>query len=471
MELRQRVLQFVQKEGLIPGEETLLVGVSGGPDSVCLLHILNQLEEALGVSLHVVHLNHMLRGAAGYADADYVSLLAQRLGLPATVESRDVLAYKQKHRLSLEEAARQIRYDFFAEVAASLGARRVALGHTADDQMETILMHLVRGSGLAGLRGMQPLTRWRSPANGACLTVVRPLLEVTRKETEAYCQAHALEPRSDLSNYCPDHMRNCFRHELVPWLESFNPNVRAALLRTARVARDAISYLEQQLSLIWDQVVREQPDGLLLDARAVATLHPALKQHLMRQVVEHLRGEPTDIESVHIENMLEALSKPAGKRLYLPGGLVLHVGYDTCLVSQAPLDACNLSPLEGEYRFNLDGETVLPGWRVKSAITTCPPLRPTSHSFRAHLDLDAAGRVLLVRRRRPGDRFQPLGMKQPKKLQDFMVDAKIPRALRDHVPLVCSPEQIVWVVGWRIAEQVKIKDTTQETISLEFQRL
>ena len=242
-DLRQRVLQSIRKEDLIPSGETILVGVSGGPDSVCLLHILDHLKETLGVSLHVVHLNHMLRGAASDADADYVSLLAQSEGLPATVEARDVLAYKREHGLSLEEAARQARYDFFAEVATSLGARRIALGHTADDQMETILMHLVRGSGLAGIRGMQPLTFWRSPASVTCLRLVRPLLDVAREETEAYCQAYALEPRSDLSNYSLDYTRNRFRHELVPLLESYNPNVGAALLRTARAAADAVSYL------------------------------------------------------------------------------------------------------------------------------------------------------------------------------------------------------------------------------------
>ncbi len=301
-ELRQRVLQSIREEGLIPGGETILVGVSGGPDSICLLHILDHIKETLGVSLHVVHLNHMLRGAASDADAGYVSRLAQSLGLPATVAARDVPAYKREHRLSVEEAARQVRYDFFTEVAASLGARRIALGHNADDQMETILMHLVRGSGLAGLRGMQPLTFWRSPASGACLTVVRPLLEIARKEIDAYCQAYALEPRSDSSNYSLDYTRNRFRHELVPLLESYNPNVRAALLRTARAAADAVSYLEEQLSLIWDQVAREQPNGILLDAKALAALHPALRRHLLRRVLERLRVDVTDVEVPQCED-------------------------------------------------------------------------------------------------------------------------------------------------------------------------
>jgi len=470
-DLKQKVLDFIQKKGLLQGEEMLLVGVSGGPDSVCLLHLLHQLKETLGVSLHVVHLDHRLRGAASDADARYVSRMAQRLGLEATVEGRDVLAYKREHRLSLEEAARRVRYDFFAEVAKSLGARRIALGHTADDQVETILMHLVRGSGVAGLRGMQIVTRWRAKASGTSLIVVRPLLEVSRDEIETYCMAYDLEPRSDFSNYSLDYARNRFRYELLPLLQSYNPNVRAALLRTARAAADELSFFEEQLSPVWDQVVREQPDGLLLDTGQALSLHPALLRHLLRRAVEELLGDLTDIEAAHIEKMTAMLSKPAGKRLSLPRGLVFSAGYDGCMLTLGIPEGCPLPPLEGEHRLELGGETLLPGWRVRSGIISHLPEKANSGGFEAYLDLDRAGEEILVRPRRAGDRFQPLGMEQPKKLQDFMVDAKIPREWRDSVPLVCSPEQILWVVGWRIDERAKVTPETKRVLCIEFERV
>ncbi|MFQ5925511.1 MAG: tRNA lysidine(34) synthetase TilS [Dehalococcoidia bacterium] len=469
-DLRRRILRSIQREALIEGE-TLLVGVSGGPDSVCLLHILCQLKQTLGLVIHVVHLNHMLRGAASDADARYVSQLAQRLGLAATVEERDVLAYQREQRLSLEEAARRVRYDFFAGVATSLGARRIALGHTADDQVETILMHLVRGSGLAGLRGMQAITLWRSGQSGASVSVLRPLLEVTREETEEYCRAYDLEPRTDFSNYALDHTRNRFRYELIPLLQSYNRNIGAALIRTARAAADDLSFLEEQLCLVWDGVVREQPNGLLLDTKAAASLHPALRRHLLRRVLQELLGDLAAIESSHIEKMMEALSKPAGRRLSLPQGLVFHVGYDTCLVTKGAFDTCPFPPLEGEKGIDLPGETILPGWRVKASIAPYLGGKADAAGFRAYLDLDEAGTNLLLRGRRAGDRFQPLGMEQPKKLQDFMVDAKIPRAWRDCVPLVCSPEGILWVVGWRIGERARVRDSTKQLLSLEFERV
>ena len=464
--LRQRVLQFIREQGLIEGEEVLLVGVSGGPDSVCLLHILSQLKETLGVTLHVAHLDHMLRGADSAADSRYVSDLAQRLGTPATVERRDVGAYQQERRLSLEEAARKVRYDFYCEVAEVTGAKRIALGHTKDDQVETILMHLVRGTGLAGLRGMQPITT-RQGREGALL-LVRPLLEVTRAETEEYCRAHELEPRKDFSNYSPAFLRNRFRYELIPLLESYNRNISGALLRTARTAADDLSFLEEHVSVAWSQVVTEQPNGLLLNSEALLSLHPSLQRHLLRRVLGQILGELTDIQLIHIEKMMDALSKPAGRRLSLPRGLVFHVGYHTCLVAKGDQDTCPFTPLEGEHRLNVPGDTVLPGWNVRANITTPGQ---GAEGFTACLDLDDSGTDLVVRGRKAGDRFQPLGMAELKKLQDFMVDAKIPRAWRDRVPLVCSPEGIVWVVGWRIADRVKVKDSTKQVLYLEFKRL
>ncbi len=465
--LRQHVFDFIQREGLIQGGEALLVGVSGGPDSVCLLHILHQLREALRVSLHVAHLDHRLRGADSAADAVYVSRLAQRLGIAATVEQSDVKAYRKERRLSLEQAAREVRYDFFCEVAESVGAKRIALGHTQDDQVETILMHLVRGTGLAGLRGMQPISAWQKRHGGALL-VVRPLLEVARAQTEEYCRAHNLEPRSDFSNFSPSFLRNRLRHELIPLLRSYNKNISAALLRTARAAADDLSFLEAQVSQVWQQVVTEQPNGLLLNTEALLSLHPSLRRHLLRRALAVLLGDLADIESIHIEKMMEALSKPAGKRLSLPRGLLFHVGYNTCLVTKGAYDICPFPALEGEHKLQVPGDTMIPGWRVRANIVS---LGEKAEGFRACLDLDEAGTDLVVRSRRAGDRFQPLGMTEPKRLQDFMVDAKIPRSWRDRVPLVCSPQGILWVVGWRIAERVRVKDSTRRGLLLEFQQL
>jgi len=467
--LPRRVLRFIREHNLVRGNELLVVGVSGGPDSVCLIHILASLSETLGIKLHIAHLNHLLRGAESDADAEYVSALARELGIPATIERREVKAYQKKYRLSLEEAAREVRYAFFSEVARSLGADAVAVGHTADDQIETILMHLVRGTGLAGLRGMQPLSTMRSP-DGAELKVVRPLLEVKRAETEAYCAAWGLSPRSDSSNLLPNQLRNKIRSQLMPLLREYNPDIDKALLRMASAADSDLACIEKETSRVWGKVAREQPEGIAIDREGFAKLHPALRRHLVRSALQRLLGDLQDIESVHIESLLDALAKPAGKKLSLARGLAFHGDYSYGLITTNKTLPCPFPALEGEHRLKIPGETELCGWRVRSSIINRRPKKGSEEELKACFDLDVVGKELTVRGRRRGDRFQPLGMESPKKLQDFMVDAKISRSRRDHVPLVCSPQHIIWAVGCRIDHRARVMPSTRHVLCLEFEK-
>jgi len=475
-ELVQRVLDFIRREGLIldavddtaaaGGKRVVVVAVSGGPDSVCLLHVLNMIKKPLGVRLHVAHLNHMLRGADSNEDARYVERLACSLRIASTVESRDVQLYRKEHKLSLEEAARQVRYDFFAHVAASIGAECVALGHTEDDQVETVLMHLVRGAGLAGLRGMLPVSDMRLDDRGS-LRVIRPLLEITRKETENYCLAHNLKPRSDVTNDSLDYTRNRFRHELMPILRRSNSNIGATIRRVTRSAADEMSFMEAEVDRVWNTAVSVNPVSIALNTSAVLALHPALQRCLLRRVMHEALGNLADVESVHIEKMMESLRKPAGKRISLLRGLKFYVSYDICLLTKDNVGVCPLPEIKGVHRLKAPGMTLLQGWRVKADLVSD---RKQEDGFSAYIDLDACGTQLTVRRRQDGDRFQPLGMTGRKKLQDFMVDAKIPGIWRDRVPLVCSGGSIIWVVGWRISDSVKITDSTRRILHISFER-
>lgn len=467
-QLPVRVLDFIRKHHLVSDGETLLVGVSGGPDSVCLLHLLSEMQDGLGMRLHLVHLDHMLRGAESQADAQYVSSLARSMGIPATIEQQNVKEYSLLHHCSIEEAAREVRYNLFARVAEAVGGSKVAVGHTRDDQIETILMHLVRGTGSTGLRGMEPITTWMSHYNRAQLTVVRPVLEISREETKAFCYSHQLAPRSDSSNLSLSYLRNKVRHQLLPLLRDYNPNIEEALLRTANILTDDIDFFEEQVSITWGDVVREQGDALVLDSRKFVLLHPALQSRLLRHALERLLGSLKDIEQRHIEGLMNAVSMPAGKSLSLPGGLVFLADYDQCIISPADRVPCPLPPLSKEWQLAVPGETDIPGWRVKATITSSPAMWNDSN-WGADLDFASTGNQLIVRKRRPGDRFQPLGMNQFKKLQDFMVDVKVPRFWRDRIPLVCSPQHVIWVVGWRIDERVKVKNNTENILHLKFE--
>jgi tRNA(Ile)-lysidine synthase len=469
--LEPRVLRFIREHRLISGEPCLLVAVSGGPDSVCLLYVLTKLSEELGIRLHVAHLNHQLRGVESEADAGYVSDLSHRLGIPVTVEKREVKAYQAQQRCSLEEAAREVRYTFLAQVARDIGANQVAVGHTIDDHIETVLMHLIRGTGTRGLRGLQPRVSWQ--LSGGSLTIIRPLLEVSREETASYCHQHQLTPRIDASNLSLSPLRNRIRHRLLPLLKGYNPRVVEALLRTARIAGDDLAYLDEESTRLWAEIARREGNTVVLDKKAFLELPPALKRYLLRISIEKLIGNLKDIETRHIEEVMSALTKPAGKRVSLPGGLTFAVAYHQYLIGQDPAALSPFPVLDAEFPLKIPGETLIPGWRIDASVVDPSVVKGIgliNKDFTACFDLDQTGDKLLVRGRQRGDKFQPLGMNQPKKLGEFMIDAKIPHPWRQRVPIVCSPSHILWVVGWRIDERVKVTDNTQKVLFLKMER-
>jgi tRNA(Ile)-lysidine synthase len=462
------VIHTIQAEGLFKKNDTIVVAVSGGADSVCLLHILDELKKKLRINLHIAHLNHGLRERDAQEDADYVAGLARKLDIPATIEERDVAAYRRQKRCSPEEAAREVRYQFLADVSKSTGAGAVAVGHTRDDNIETILLHLLRGTGTAGLRGLQFRSIIHTGQDGTTLSLVRPLLNISRCETVDYCSTHGLNPRFDESNLSPEFLRNRIRHELIPLLEGYNPSIDTALLRLGDIADADFSYIEEQTAHAWKDIVVEKPGILYLDREKIRILPYALKRQLFRMALRQLAGNLRDFEADHVEAMLGFLSKPGGKQLDLPHGIRLFSQYDNLILSTDEQPPCPFPPIEKEIPITVPGETVLPGWLVKAHISQNTGY--DENDFSACFDLDKTGTALMVRTRKRGDRFQPLGMAQTKKLQDFMVDARIPQNWRRTVPVLTSPAQILWVVGWRIDERVKVTESTQNVLHLTFER-
>ena len=245
-----RVGHFLQTHNLAHHPQPLVVGVSGGPDSLCLLHALDHLKEKLGLVLHVAHLDHCLRGLESEADAIYVSQVTEQMAIPSTIGWEDVRLRYPSHSRSLEEMAREARYDFLAQVAEDAGAIGVIVAHTGDDQAETVLLHLLRGSAVAGLRGMRSVNALDTPS-GRCLALYRPLLDITRMDTVAYCNVLGLTPRSDPSNQSNAHLRNRIRLELIPALKEYNPNIEASLRRLAASASLDMDFIEAEVGRVW----------------------------------------------------------------------------------------------------------------------------------------------------------------------------------------------------------------------------
>jgi len=448
----------------MPGQK-LVVAVSGGPDSMALLHALHSLRQELRLTLHGAHLDHQLRGEASQQDAEFVARTFLELGIESTIESGDVTGFQKANRLSLEEAAREVRYAFLANVSKQQEAAAIALGHTSNDQAESVLMHLIRGSGLTGLQGMRTVSKRNVGEEHAVL--LRPLLNVSREETEAYCEVLNLSPRRDETNNHSNLTRNRVRTDLLPVLESYNPAIKQGLVRLARNASLDMDYMQQQISAVWNRVCTAKGGGMTIDLGVFQELHPALQRHLLRNAVFRVKGDLEDVEQNHVEDMVTLASGPVGKSLDLPGGVKFTVGYHEASLSKGGPALPPVHTFEGCHQILIPGETFVPGWKVGVGFSSAQEVVAQSDNA-ALLSSEALGDRVWVRSRRPGDRFQPLGMAHQKKLQDFMVDCKIPREQRDGVPLLMTPKGIAWVVGWRIAEWAKVGREEDSKLLVKF---
>lgn len=488
--LVQKITEFCQKNNLLTHHDHVVAGVSGGPDSLCLLDVLETLRPTFDLTLTIAHVNHQLRGADSQADEGFVRTVAAQRQLPLFVESVDVAAVAAQRKQSLEEAARQLRYAFLGRVARQVGAAKIAVGHNADDQVETILMHFLRGTGLAGLRGMLPLTdlaQLRLNPNdfpSSSFLLIRPLLETSRREIEVYCQARGLETRQDFSNQDTTFFRNRLRHELIPQLETYNPNIRQILQRTAKVMVAEAEFLQEQLALVWQTVIRsESAEKIELDLAAWRKLPLALKRSTLRHAVQTLRRSLRDINFEHIETAVNLIEKGSvGAKATLPQGLLLTLDYQTFIIApeNVPLDSALLDQphlRQAEpLALNLPGVTPLPdtNWQLRAIFLRPDQVQLDSLSqidrWEAYLDAETVGPQPVLRPRRPGDIFAPLGLGgRRQKVNEFMINKKIPAGWRQFVPLLVAAGQVLWVCGYSPDERARLRPATRRVLHLKFE--
>ncbi len=462
--LRERVAIFLAAEGLLQPTTLLLVAVSGGPDSLCLLHVLNRLREAGGPQLHVAHLDHGTRGDQSAAEAAVVAAWAAAWGLPITLERRDVPALAQAEGDGLLAAARRARYAFLAATALQSGSNAVVVAHQADDQAETVLLHVLRGSGLAGLRGMRPLVAWAEWANRPLPTshappLIRPLLTTSRAEISAYCCAHGLAPLEDPSNRSPRFARARIR-ALLPTLAAENPRLNAALARTAHLCADDYDFIQQQLAAIWPALARTHPGIVILQRSLWAGLHPAMQRYALRRAAASLGT--TELSLAQVE-AARAAAAQTGRRLRLSRNLHVEVEAERLVLARPEATMPSVGPqlAQNELALAVPGETPLgAGWLCRVQFRPAVAAEPWAVGLAA----EALAGPLHLRRRRPGDRFRPLGSPGSRTLQNFMVDRKLPRSLRAAWPILATPEAIVWVAGLAADARFVASSQSQSTI-------
>ncbi len=448
-----KIKKTIKKYSLLNAGDNVLVAVSGGPDSVCLLASLHALSSGLGISLRIAHLDHMFRGEESANEARFVARLAEKLGIPSAVEKIDVPAFCRERGVSPQAGAREARYAFLARVARATGASRIATGHTATDQAETFLMRILRGAGVSGLAAIPPKRD----------DVIRPLIEVTREEVLDYLSSNDLPFVSDPSNAKPLYTRNRIRMDVLPVLKRFNPRIIEALASEAALLRDEDEAMETHSSALASEIISREKDAVVLKETEFNALQPALRRRLLRKTAALAGTDPSGLSSVQID---EALSFMAGARtgrtMRLPHGLSIEREYGAFVInSAAPAKAfCHAVTAPGLTavpELGMEVELTLSGGTKKNG--------KTNYLWQAAFDYDKIGARFMIRNRRPGDWFCPSGMEgRHKKLQDYLVDEKVPRRRRDRVPLLLAGENVLWVVGLRTDERFLARQGTKNVL-------
>jgi len=456
-----KIKKTIKEHNLIEQDDKIIVAISGGPDSVCLLHALYQLKEEYNLELYGAHLNHNFRGIDAQIDAQYVSNLCEDLNVLSFIKSMDVPQYAKQNGLSPEEAGRILRYDFFEEVAQRVGATKIAVAHNENDQAETVLMRLLRGTGLQGLTAIH-INRGN---------IIRPLLNIDRNSIEEYCEIHKLSPRIDKTNLESIYKRNKIRLELIPYLqENYNPNIMDNLVKTAETLKDDFDFIEERSREVYEKLVIMQSEyNVILPISRLKELHSSLKSRIIRLAAEQLLGRQEVLEYKHVQNVLELVERGAtGKKITLPLGLVAKISYENlCFTTEADENKVfhYELPLEG----TVDMEELKGSFTVR--VLERGEIKEISRDkYCKCFDYDQVKSILNVRNRREGDRFYPLGLTGSKKLKDFFIDYKIDRDEREKIPLVCDGDEIIWIVGLRISEKYKITDKTTRILEIIFEK-
>ena len=475
MAAKAKTAQFVDavEAGLqgcgVDFERPLLIAFSGGPDSTALLLASVALRARRGLSIAAAHFNHRLRGDESDRDADHAAAVCRRNGVECITGSGDTLAQSRQTGQSLEAAARELRYAFLADAAKETGAQAVATGHTLDDQAETVLLNITRGAGLRGLSAMRGAVDLPIAGRTDPLRVVRPMLGLRKSAAAEFCLHRGLSPLLDSSNEDTRFPRNRLRRDVIPDLEAINPNVVDAICRLAQTARDDFEVIDAITAEAFDAGVTTGDGFADISKFAVRDFPVPVARRVLMAAYESVSGTLDGLESIHVDAMIAVAKGRAGMSVDLADGVTMTGDRHTArLAAAGRQDAdCPYPSTVHEEDLSVPGEIdLLDGFRLVAEIR-CGNVVEPEKGWTATLDPTILDGALTVRSRRPGDRFHPLGMPGPVKLQDFFVNAGVPRRWRDRVPLVESRAGIAWVAGHRPAEWARLGDAAERVLRLE----
>ncbi|MDB0440431.1 tRNA lysidine(34) synthetase TilS [Clostridioides difficile] len=458
-----KVLSTINKHNLIQKGDKIVLGLSGGPDSVCLLHVLNRLKKDFNIEIYAAHLNHQIRGIEAQKDALYVSKLCEDMGIVFFVKSINVPKYCENEGLSLEEGARKLRYEMFYEIKDKIKANKIAIGHNLNDQAETVMMRIMRGTGLKGLKGIDYI-------RDNC--IIRPILDVERIDIEEYCKAYNLNPRIDKTNLENIYTRNKIRLDLLPYMkDNFNSNVIESIVRMSNSLKSDNDYIEKEAEAKFREVSNIKEKSFVeINLEDFVCLHDAIKVRVLRNSIKHILGDTNFVDQRHIEDImsLESDSK-VNKMITLPRNIFVYRKKDSIILTNE-----EIVTEEIEFYYNIPSNGFIKIKELKQIIETqvmsidrykSMKLDNSSKGF----DFNKVKGGIVIRSRRQGDKIKlAVGSK---KVKDLFIDLKIPREERCKIPIITDSEGIICVGDYKISENYKIDESTKEVLKINFNKL
>jgi len=461
--LIDKVITAINENNMFNAYDKVIVAVSGGPDSICLLHILNSIKAMFNLTLYAAHLNHCLRGEEADKDEEYVKAFCKNIGIECFSRRVDVNKLSREKALSSESAGREARYVFFNELLDKLGADKIALAHNANDQAETVLMRIIRGSGMEGLIGIKPI-------RGNIF--VRPLINIRRESIESYCRENLLQPRIDKTNLENIYSRNKVRLELIPYImDNFNSDVISAINRLADTISKDNEYLEEIAHKKYKSYCDEKDNKVIIN-KEVFLEKEAILTRILRLSLNAVKGNLYNVEKKHIYDIINLQKCGTGKKLTLPDGIIGFNNYENIELSISKVALSN--GVKDEYIIKINEKVNLSAFDIEVSarlINNDKKINFKENSHVKYFDYDKINGNIIIRTRKDGDKFKPFGMKGSKKLKDFFMDLKIPQDERKEIPLICFGETIAWVVNYRISENFKVDKETRNILEIKVKKM
>lgn len=461
--IRNRVLDYVYNNGLIEKGDKIIVGVSGGPDSICLLHILYKLRKEMNIDLAAVHINHMLRGEEADKDEEYVKEFCDKLDIKFFSKKININAMAKDNGISSETAGREARYSYFNEVMDDIGFNKIATAHNANDQAETIIMRIMRGTGLEGLGGI-PVKRENK--------YIRPILFLNRQDIEAYCNNNNLKPRIDATNLETVYSRNKVRLDILPYMkENFNPDIVETINRMAMLLQEDNNFIEEKVLEYFEKFCKRNDDYICID-KALFNYKSSIVNRVIRKSISEISGSSYDLELKHVQEIVKLSKLGTNKKINLPNHIYAENIYDDIYLKNKNSVQSNedkvLHIKKGDI---LNREVEFENYILRfELIANEKNINFNNNSLIKYFNYDKINGNIIIRHRKNGDKIVPLGMNGSKKVKDIFIDMKIPQDERGNIPIVQFGDDIGWIIGVKVSDKYKVTNDTINILKLTSER-